>query len=127
MRARWSILTALALAFFLVAAPAISYAGDRHSGSLKQMTIDTVNEAFAQGQDEDAEIQGEESGGSEGQTDPEAETGSEASETDEAVTETGPPWTFQMGRMALVLTVLLGLAIIRMYYKLVVSRQKGAA
>jgi hypothetical protein len=32
-----------------------------------------------------------------------------------------------MGRMALVLTVLLGLAIVRMYYKLVVSRQKGAA
>lgn len=120
MRARCSIWLVLVLAGVMVAAPPIAYAAD--------------SVVLAQGTSDDEETQGEEpaEGGSEGdevpegQSDPEAETGAEEGETAEAQTETGPPWTFQMGRMALVLTVLLGLAIVRMYYKLVVSRQKGA-
>lgn len=80
---------------------------------------------YAQEEQQDSETQGETGGG--GQSDPEAETGSEEETTEEAATETGPPWTFQMARIALVLSVLLGLAIARWYYKLVASRQKGAA
>lgn len=121
MRARSSMWLILVLAAVMAVAPSISYAAE--------------SVVLAQGTSGDEETEGEDpaEGGSEGdevpegQTDPETETGSEESETAEAETETGPPWTFQMGRMALVLTVLLGLAIVRMYYKLVVSRQKGAA
>lgn len=112
MRARCPILIALGLVIGLVAIPSVAYA----SGIA----------VMAQGTSDDEETQGEEPGG-EGQSDPEAQTGSEESETAEAATETGPPWTYQMGRMALALTALLGLAIIRMYYKLVVNRQKGTA
>ena len=112
MRARCSMLIALGLVLGLVAIPTVAFA----SGA----------RVMAQGTSDDEETQGEEPGGS-GQSDPEAETGSEESETGEAEVEAGPPWTYQMGRMALALTVLLGLAIIRMYYKLVVNRQKGTA
>lgn len=62
----------------------------------------------------------------EGQSDPESQSGAEG-DSQEAATETGPPWTYQMARISLVLLVLLGLAVARSYYKLVGSRQKGAA
>lgn len=65
----------------------------------------------------------QESGGAD---EPEAETGSGAGETEEAVTETGPPWTYQMARIALASLALLGLAIAGAYYRFVVMRQRGA-
>ena len=61
-----------------------------------------------------------------GQDEPEAETGSGADQTEEAATETGPPWTYQMARLALGALVLLGLAIAGAYYRFVVMRQRGA-
>lgn len=61
-----------------------------------------------------------------GQDEPEAETGSGADQTEEAATETGPPWTYQMARMALAALALLGLAIAGAYYRFVVTRQRGA-
>lgn len=61
-----------------------------------------------------------------GQDEPEAETGSGADETEEAATETGPPWTYQMARLALGALVLLALAIAGAYYRFVVMRQRGA-
>lgn len=70
--------------------------------------------------DEGAE---QESGGAD---EPEAETGSGADETQDAATETGPPWTYQMARIALASLVLLGLAIAGAYYRFVVMRQRGA-
>jgi hypothetical protein len=39
--------------------------------------------------------------------------------------ETGPPWTYQMAKITLVLLVLLGLAIGAIYYRLVVRRRRG--
>ena len=110
MRSRCAILIALVLGVMFVAGPA-------------RPSTDRV---FAQ-QDttQDSETEGETGGG--GQSDPEAETGSEEADTAEAATETGPPWTYQMARMGIVLSILLGLAIARWYYKLVASRQKGAA
>jgi hypothetical protein len=62
-----------------------------------------------------------------GQDEPEAETGSGADQTEEAATETGPPWTYQMARIALASLLLLGLAIAGAYYRFVVMRQRGAA
>lgn len=61
-----------------------------------------------------------------GQDEPEAETGSGADDTQEAATETGPPWTYQMARIALASLALLGLAIAGAYYRFVVMRQRGA-
>lgn len=39
--------------------------------------------------------------------------------------EAGPPWTYQMARLGLVLLVLLGAAIGLWYYRLVVVRARG--
>ncbi len=75
------------------------------------------------GTSEGGEGDDQESGG---QDEPEAETGAGAGETEEGATETGPPWTYQMARLALASLVLLGLAIAGAYYRFVVMRQRGA-
>lgn len=67
---------------------------------------------------------GEEEGGV-GQDDPGAETDPGTGES--AETETGPPWTYQMARIGLVLLLFLGLSIGMAYYRFVASRQRGAA
>lgn len=79
---------------------------------------------LAQSDSGDAETQ-DIAGGS-GKSDAEAETGSEK-DAAPAEPKTGPPWTYQMARMSVVLSLLLALAIFRWYWKLVGSRQKGAA
>jgi len=66
-------------------------------------------------------------GGGAGQDEPDAESGAGEGASEEAVTETGPPWTFQMARIALVLLLFLGLSVGLMYWRLIVSRQRGAA
>ncbi|HEV3473423.1 MAG TPA: hypothetical protein VG408_09535 [Actinomycetota bacterium] len=71
-----------------------------------------------------SETSGEEEGGV-GQDDPGAETDPGSGEPAEQ--ETGPPWTYQMARIGLVLLVFLGLAIGMAYYRFVASRQRGAA
>jgi hypothetical protein len=40
-------------------------------------------------------------------------------------TETGPPWTYQMARITVVLVVFLGLGLGLLYYRLVVRRRRG--
>lgn len=111
MRSRIPLIILVLLACFLAAAPTVALAGSR-----------TV---VAQGT-EDSETTGEDSGGT-GQSDPKSETGSEQEATQEETTETGPPWTYQMARISVVLLVLIALAIGRLYYKLVASRQRSAA
>ena len=76
---------------------------------------------------EDAETEGEETEDEEGQSDPEAETETGEEGSEPAETETGPPWTYQMARIGLVLLVFLALAIGAAYYRFVASRQRGAA
>lgn len=120
MRGRSLTLIALVLALFVIALPAAAFAAER-----AVLAQGTSGEEETEGE-EPSEEGSDEGEVSEGQTEPEAETGSEEADTGEATAETGPPWTYQMGRIALALSALLVLAIIRMYYKLVVSRQKGA-
>lgn len=43
----------------------------------------------------------------------------------EEATEAGPPWTYQMARISLVVLVLMGLAVAGAYYRFVVQRQRG--
>ena len=76
---------------------------------------------------EDAETEGEEPEGGTGQSEPEAETESGAEGSEPAEPETGPPWTYQMARIGLVLLLFLGLSIGLAYYRFVASRQRGAA
>ncbi len=71
-----------------------------------------------------SETSGEEEGGV-GQDDPGAETDPGSGEPAEQ--ETGPPWTYQLARIGLVLLVFLALAIGMAYYRFVASRQRGAA
>ncbi len=107
MRSRFSLIVLVLLGCLFVTAPALADPGL----------------VIAQ---EDAETSGEDEGG-QGQGDPEAETGTEEGASQEATTETGPPWTYQMARISIVLLILVALAIGRLYYKLVSSRQRSAA
>ncbi len=118
MHPRWAILAALLAALFLAAVPGVAVAG---GGAVAQPVggQDDATEETDEGGTAGEEVP-------EGQSDPETETGAEG-EAEEAATETGPPWTYQMARISLVLLVLLGLAVFRAYHKLVASRQKGAA
>lgn len=62
-----------------------------------------------------------------GQDDPDAETGASEEETEEGTSAeaTGPPWTYQMARISLVLLVLLALGLGYLYYRLVARRSRG--
>ena len=112
MRSRWAILTAALLLTFMTVPQAVAAS----SGLV-----------VAQADQGDAETQGEDSGG-EGSGQSEAETGTEEGESagGEETVEAGPPWTYQMARIIIVLSILLGLAIARWYWKLVGSRQRAA-
>ena len=41
--------------------------------------------------------------------------------------EVGPPWTYQMAKITVVMVLFLGLAIGGIYYRLVVRRRRGEA
>ena len=55
----------------------------------------------------------------------EEEAGAPAGEGEEATEEEGPPWTYQMARIGIVLMLLVGGLIGLMYYRMIVQRQKG--
>ena len=132
MRSRWAILAASALLVALAATPAFAAAhqvlaqpagddaevGDDDTGDVEGADTETEGETGDGGAGE--EVPG-------GQSDADAETGSGEDATGEAEVETGPPWTYQMARIILVLLLVLALSIGWMYWKLIASRQKGAA
>ncbi|MDQ4143910.1 MAG: hypothetical protein M3198_09250 [Actinomycetota bacterium] len=78
---------------------------------------------------DDEDVQGGEGqdGEGEGQSDPDAESGASQEETEGSTSPevTGPPWTYQMARITIVLLVLLMLGLGYLYYRLVASRRKG--
>jgi hypothetical protein len=64
--------------------------------------------------------------GGDGQGDPDAESGASEEEAEGSATEeTGPPWTYQMARITLVLLLFLALGLAYLYYRLVAQRRKG--
>lgn len=131
MHPRWAILAALLTVLFLMAAPSAALAGGElfaqpagGQGDANEDTGDVEEGETEAGVDTDEEGTTGEGEEPEGQSDPETESGAE-DESQGATTESGPPWTYQMARISLVLLVLLGLAVFRSYHKLVGSRQKG--
>ena len=76
------------------------------------------------GQDEKAEGQ-ETQGEGQGQGSSQAETGAGGESESGSSTETGPPWTYQMARLSVVLLVLLAAAIALLYVRLIARRQRG--
>ena len=78
---------------------------------------------LAQQPGQDPETEGQEGQDAEGST---AETGADAGETEGAAAETGPPWTYQMARIALVMLLLFAVAVALLYRRLVVARRRGA-
>ena len=78
-------------------------------------------------EEEESQTQDEQDAEGEGQSDPDAESGAgEEAAEGEATEEEGPPWTYQMVWITIVLTLLVSLLLARLYYKMIVSRQRGA-
>lgn len=130
MRRRLSLLCALMLLASVTVLAQAALAGDF---VLAQEVGETEEESGITGEEGTEQSEGGTTGGDEGddqesggQDEPEAETGSGADQTKEAVTETGPPWTYQMARIAFASLFLLGLAVAGAYYRFVVVRQRGA-
>ena len=105
MRARTALL--LALLFALISAFAVP------------------SVAFAQDDTAQEEQGGTDSEGEGGAGEAEAETGAGGDE-EAAAEEEGPPWTYQMARITLVLLLLLFLAMGLLYWRLLASRQRAA-
>jgi hypothetical protein len=115
MRARLAIL--LALVTLVTMATGVAHARDG-VGVWAQEGDPTGQEEEAEGQ----EGQGQEG---EGQGGAEAETGAGGETEGGESTEVGPPWTYQMARISVVLLVMLALGIGLIYYRLVAKRQRG--
>lgn len=131
MRRRLGLLFALML---LLGGTALAEGARAGDVMLAQEVGETEEESGITGEESGQQQEGGTTKGDEGedpesggQDEPEAETGSGAEQTEEAATETGPPWTYQMARIALASLALLGLAIAGAYYRFVVMRQRGAA
>ncbi len=86
---------------------------------LAQETGEDPGEANV-GEEEEAQ----QTGGEEEDEGAAEESGAGEEETGGAAGETGPPWTYQMARITLALTVLLGIGIALMYRKLIGTRQR---
>jgi hypothetical protein len=125
MRTRVATLVALILvsAATLVGGSA-ARADDRHASTdtllLAQETGEDPGEANVGEEEEAQQTGGEEEGGG-GAAE---ESGAGEGETGGGATETGPPWTYQMARISLALTVLLGIGIALMYRKRIGTRQR---
>jgi hypothetical protein len=76
---------------------------------------------LAQQPGEEPETEGEEGADPEGTQE---ETGAGEGET-EGAAEPGPPWTYQMARIGIVMLVLLALAMGLTYRRLIVARKRG--
>jgi len=112
MRARLVILIAL-VAMVTSVMSLGSPAWSSSDPTLAQET-DSNNEGGGQGEDsEESTSQGENE-----------DEGGESSEEGGAAAETGPPWTFQMARIALVLLALTLLGVAFAYYRFVAVRRR---
>lgn len=129
MRSRFAIL--IALVALLGMAP-ITRATAYATGQV-QLAQDTGSDQEGVSEEDEANentggtTTGDEEQEQEGQGDPEAETGASEEETETATEEAGPPWTYQMARIALVLLALTLVAVFLAYQRFVIRRKKGFA
>lgn len=122
MRVRLAAVLSLCLIGFFSLPISVANAG---TVTLSQ-EADTEEEGAVSDEDES---QGGESGNEsegEGQSDADAETGAGAGEQEAAVEEEGPPWTYQMARIGIVLMLIVGLLMGALYYRMIASRQRSA-
>ena len=127
MRSRFVILIALvALVVTLPAvahaAPSVRLAQDTGTDQEGVSEEDEANENTG-----DTTTTGNEEAEQQGQGDPETESGASEEETESATEETGPPWTYQMARIALVLLALTLVAVFLAYQRFVIRRRRGFA
>lgn len=131
MRSRFAILIALVALLVTVpalvplahAAPGLELAQDTGTDQEGVSEEDEANENTTQ---DTNQTTGEEKD-QESQSDPETESGASQEETETATEETGPPWTYQMARIALVLLALTLLAVFLAYQRFVIRRRRGFA
>lgn len=115
MRARLAILIAAAAVVSTFSSPASAV------GSPSGHTITGTEVIVAQQQGGGDESQGGETGSKGGST---SETGAQG-DGDPAATETGPPWTYQMARIAVVLLALTVVGVFLAYWRFVAQRKKA--
>ena len=139
MRSRLASLSAIALLFALVSTLVVLPAhasGQVIFAQTEEAPEDSTGEGNTGEQPGDSEVDGstqgegntgDESTGQEGSGDESTEVGADEGETEPVAEETGPPWTYQMARIVLVLLLFLILGIAAIYYRLVASRRKGIA
>jgi hypothetical protein len=114
MRARVVILMALVVAASL---PDIAPA----AAADLLLAQDANQEGDVVGNEEEAEGQ---EGSNQGGREESAEVGADEGET-EGASETGPPWTYQMAWLGVLLLVVMVLGVGLAYYRFVVRRQRG--
>jgi cytochrome c-type biogenesis protein CcmH/NrfG len=132
MRSRFAIL--IAVAALPLTVPAITptahaskpawLAQDTGSGQEGVGEGDETNENTNQ---DGNQATGEEEKAQKSQSDPETESGAGTEQTDSAAEETGPPWTYQMARIALVLLALTLVGVFAAYQRFVIRRRRGFA
>jgi hypothetical protein len=124
MRVRSVTIFTILLMLFAAASPVLA-----QEGVDEEQTQEEGEGVVDEGEESSQEQSGEEAEeGGEGQSDADAETGAgEGEQEDAAATEEeGPPWTYQMAWITLVLLLLLFAAFGRMYYRGVVLRSRGS-
>ena len=122
---------AIVLALSLSAAPALAspIVLAQEGGAEGVDAQDPADQGDQPIEGQEGEAEGQEGqdqpGEEEGQSEPEAETGAGQGETQEAAEEAGPPWTYQMARLGLLMLLGLFLAMGALYYRFVVLRARG--
>ena len=124
MRARIAAVLSLFLICFFVGTPAVSAA----TVPLAQEADTDSEEGVVGEEDESAQGEGANEEEGEGQGDADAETGAGAGEQEggESAEEEGPPWTYQMARIGIVLMLFIAIALGALYYRMIASRQRAA-
>ena len=120
----WFLALLTALSLVALAAP-VAHA----SLNLAQDEGTQTEEEGVIGEEDESQGSEDTEGGESGQSDEEAETGADEGETagGESAEEEGPPWTYQMARIGIVLMLLVMGLIGFLYYKMIVLRQRGEA
>lgn len=124
MRARIAAVLSLLLICFLVALPTAGAS----TVTLSQESETDSEEGVVTGEDETQQGEGTNEEEGEGASGADAETGAGADEqgSGSSTEEEGPPWTYQMARIGIVLMVLIGIALGALYYRMIASRQRAA-